>query len=525
MIKKLFPKTGILIFIIIVIPTALFTVIELSSLSQQEEMIGDIYQRQLKSVLFSVNMYADDVVNLWVSKASNIIESDIEFKDSILNAYVLNNAQINGLVVRKANAKHAVSSLQKYGNLSPIILAELTNLLEERKDDIQKLFDYLKSNYRKVLVFDFEKTKQTNAFVFVVSKGESENFIVAITINAENFVNEILSPRIQAIAGDEFVIGVKDRLDERIIYSNSTDTILGGSQIVEKFWQLPDYSIYLKPIGYTLQGVVNQRARNNLWMIFGVDILLLIAGLLVYKNVKKQIELAKIKSDFVSNVSHEIRTPLSLISMYAESLQMGRVKEDQKKQKSYDIIFREANRLAGIVNNILNFSKIDNGQRAYRFSRFDLNQTILKIIDNFQFHLQQSHFELHYNPSGNLPLIDGDQDAINEALINLIDNAIKYSDAEKRMDIKTNFDDNFVWVEVKDYGIGINEKEQKLIFQKFYRVTEGNLAHKAKGSGLGLNIVQHVVSAHHGSIDVISNPNEGSRFIIYLPINQNTKKL
>ncbi|TLX76006.1 HAMP domain-containing histidine kinase [Labilibacter sediminis] len=524
MVKKLFPKTGLLIFIIIVIPTTLFTVIELSSLNQQEKTIGDIYQKQLKSVLFSVNMYADDVVNLWVAKAGNIIESDVADNDSLLKAYTINNPQIIGLQVRQIDAKQVKLSSQEYGHLPDKVLHELDVLLEKNKHDIDKLFVYLKSNYRKVLFLDFKETEQTNVFVFAVINDDNKKFIVAITINAEDFVNEILSPRIQAIAGEEFVIGVKHRLDDRIVYSNSVDTTLVDNEVVEYFWQFPDYSIHLKPVGYTLQEVISMRARNNLWMIFGVDVLLLIAGFMVYRNIKKQIELAKIKSDFVSNVSHEIRTPLALISMYAESLQMGRVKEEVKKQKSYDIIYREANRLAGIVNNILNFSKIDNGKRSYHFSPFELNYTIVKILDNFHFHLQQNGFEFVYQPNESLPRIDGDQEAISEALINLIDNAIKYSDANKRIEIKATRNEGFVDLEVKDYGIGISEKEQKLIFQKFYRVTEGNLAHKAKGSGLGLNIVRHVVTAHGGRIHVESSPGKGSRFILSFPIHQKKSK-
>jgi two-component system phosphate regulon sensor histidine kinase PhoR len=196
---------------------------------------------------------------------------------------------------------------------------------------------------------------------------------------------------------------------------------------------------------------------------------------------------------------------------------MGRAPTEEKKKEYYTIISKEALRLSRIVNKILSFSKIEAGKREYRFSKVNINILLEEIYKSYQFHLQNSGFKFIFSPGEEINEIQADGEAISEAVINLIDNAIKYSTEKKEITVSTSKGYNSVFIEVKDKGIGISEDNQKKIFDKFYRVSDG-LVHNTKGTGLGLTLVKHIVDAHGGKIKVKSKPNEGSSFILSFPV-------
>ncbi len=231
-------------------------------------------------------------------------------------------------------------------------------------------------------------------------------------------------------------------------------------------------------------------------------------------------ELSQLKSDFVSNVSHEIRTPLALINMYIETLEMGRIRSDEKVKEYYSVILQESQRLAGIVNKILNFSHIESGKRKYNFTNVNLNTVVEEVTPLFRIRLDSNGFQFNVECYPDLKPIIADRDAVADALVNLLDNAIKYSDNTKVIYIRTGNMRDAVYIEIEDHGIGISSKDQKHIFDKFFRVTEKNLAYKAKGSGLGLAIVKHIMDAHYARIDVKSEKNKGSIFRLIFNKNQ-----
>ncbi len=212
----------------------------------------------------------------------------------------------------------------------------------------------------------------------------------------------------------------------------------------------------------------------------------------------------------------KLRTPLSLISMFAETLQMGRIKSEEKKNEYYSIIHSETSRLSGIVNKVLNFSKMEAGKRTYRMEKSDLNEVAENVFNTYKFHLQNNNFEFSFEQEGKLPEISFDIDAVSEAIINLIDNAVKYSEENKVVILRTGREKNYVFVEVEDKGMGIPEADQKKVFEKFFRVSTGSV-HNTKGTGLGLSLVKQIVDAHKGKIVLSSASGKGSRFRILLP--------
>ena len=257
---------------------------------------------------------------------------------------------------------------------------------------------------------------------------------------------------------------------------------------------------------------------NNLILI-GILLLVLIAAVwFVYRSVKKELELAQAKADFVSNVSHELRTPLALISMFAETLEMDRVKTEEKKKEYYSIISHESNRLGRIVNSILNFSKMEAGKRKFNFAEEDLNEVIVQVYQNYSYHLYNKGFDFEYEPGIDIPKVKIDREAVSEAIVNLLDNAVKYSNETKFIKMVIASENDFVFIEVQDKGIGISEEDQKKVFDKFYRVSSG-LVHTTKGTGLGLSLVKQIMDAHKGKIELKSKFGEGSSFKLLFPKN------
>ncbi len=150
-------------------------------------------------------------------------------------------------------------------------------------------------------------------------------------------------------------------------------------------WLIPHYKIGIVLTGETIQDLIRNRATNNMILIAILLLVLIAAVIFVYRAVKKELELAQLKADFVSNVSHELRTPLALISMFAETLELDRVKNDEKKKEYYSIISQEANRLGRIVNSILNFAKMEAGKRKFNFESINLNDVVENIYQTYSY--------------------------------------------------------------------------------------------------------------------------------------------
>jgi signal transduction histidine kinase len=254
--------------------------------------------------------------------------------------------------------------------------------------------------------------------------------------------------------------------------------------------------------------------------VIGFIDLMLAAGLyLVYSNVRREVHLARLKSDFVANVSHELKTPLALIRLFAETLELGRVPSEEKAQQYYRVINKESHRLTQLINNILDFSRIEAGRKEYRFAPTDVARVVREVIESYRFQIEQQGFELALDIAEDLPLVPADEEALGQAILNLVNNAIKYSRETRSIRIQVRREGSKVLVSVTDRGIGIPRGEQKKIFEKFYR-GEDSLVHETKGSGLGLPLVQHIMEAHGGSVEVESAPGKGSTFTLVLPVER-----
>jgi signal transduction histidine kinase len=215
-------------------------------------------------------------------------------------------------------------------------------------------------------------------------------------------------------------------------------------------------------------------------------------------------------------VSHELRTPLALIRLYAETLEMGRLKNPEKYHEYYQIIRKESERLSSLINNILDFSRIEAGRKEYDFRETDLRELVCNTMESYRYQIEQQGFTLEEKIDP-VPPMKVDREAVTRSLVNLVNNALKYSQDQKYIGVNLYRDNGSVKLEVVDHGIGIPKIEQPKIFEKFYRVGDP-LVHNTKGSGLGLSLVQHIVHAHGGAVQVESTPGRGSKFIISIPV-------
>lgn len=261
--------------------------------------------------------------------------------------------------------------------------------------------------------------------------------------------------------------------------------------------------------------------RRNIYILSALAAIaaLFFGGFLAIRSTARELELAKLKSDFVSTVSHEFRTPLTSIRYLAEMLQRGRVKGEDKKQKYYETITAEGERLSRLIENVLDFSKIEAGMKEYKFEEVDLAEWAGDIAVRFQEQVAPQEFVINSEISEPMPKVIVDREALSRALFNLLDNAAKYSGASRNIYFRAWAERENVFLEVRDEGIGISKEDQKKVFEKFYRahsVHDSNI----KGSGLGLTVVDHIVKAHGGEILIESEVGKGTKVMIKIPAKQ-----
>jgi signal transduction histidine kinase len=280
----------------------------------------------------------------------------------------------------------------------------------------------------------------------------------------------------------------------------------------------PDLILAIKYQGTTVADIGMKFLRFHYTVLAALCVLMVGGIWLTYRNVSREMNLARLKSDFVANVSHELRTPLALIRLYAETLELGRLTAKEKYQEYFRIIREESERLTALINNILDFSRIEAGRKEYEFKETNLADLVRSTLDSYRFQIEQNGFAFEENISGDIPPVIVDREAIARSLLNLVNNALKYSKDQKYIGVSLYRANSRVNLEVRDHGIGIPPNEQEKIFEKFYRCGDP-LVHNIKGSGLGLSLVRHIARAHGGDVLVESTPEKGSKFTIALPLD------
>ena len=239
--------------------------------------------------------------------------------------------------------------------------------------------------------------------------------------------------------------------------------------------------------------------------------------ILVWVFLRRERNLSELQADFVSKVSHELRTPLTSIRMFTETLVLRRgdkVAED----RCIDALNRESARLQQLIDRLLDWGRMESGRRVYELTEHDVADILDEAVNAFEPTRTGRHVEVEIVSSPDLPRVWCDRSALVDSLVNLLSNAYKYGGQPRRIEISTKLTEKTVNLTVRDNGKGIARREHKRIFEKFYRVDD-LLARQQEGSGIGLAIVQHVMRAHRGKVEVDSEPGRGSAFTLVLPRN------
>jgi signal transduction histidine kinase len=374
------------------------------------------------------------------------------------------------------------------------------------------LFEYASNNLyncQKLGSFDaiaYSLNGQPN--LLVVHRDDVHSQIIGFKVRLGYLKNKVLATAYPSTSLFDFQVQIATRADAARLSNNPLSTIKELNTFV------PDWRICI-----TLQNprLIEKFITQRRW-IYGITLTFLVAGMflgiaLVLRDVSRERRLAQLRSDFVSNVTHELKTPLTSIRMFAETVLLGRIRSKEEKKEYLEIIVNESERLTRLINTVLDFSKIERGQKQYQMKSTNITEVAKSALKAMDYTFKEQGFQLNVELEPDIHAI-ADPDAIEQAILNLLSNALKYSRDRKETAVRLWSQNQSVFFRVKDAGIGISLSEQKHIFEKYYRVPSES---RSSGVGLGLTVVKHIVDAHQGIIKVESELGQGSTFTIILP--------
>jgi len=278
-----------------------------------------------------------------------------------------------------------------------------------------------------------------------------------------------------------------------------------------------DFRLAAVPLG---EDVVAQASRRNR-LLYGVLLGLFYLALAVgtaytARALYREARLSRLKTDFVSLVSHELRTPLTSIRMFIDTLALGRVQDEKEMKEILGMLSRETERLSAMIERVLDWSRIESGRKAYHRDAWEVKEVLDASLEALRAQRLNEPSRVEVQLQEGLPRLDVDRDAMAGAVLNLLQNAYKYSGEDQRIALRAVREPKGVAIEVADFGVGIAPRDRKRVFDRFYRV-DNLLTRKTSGSGLGLAIARRIVEAHGGSISLRSEVGKGSTFTIHLP--------
>lgn len=259
--------------------------------------------------------------------------------------------------------------------------------------------------------------------------------------------------------------------------------------------------------------------RNRTIYIVALTIFYLVISVgvvITLRGIAREARLSRMKTDFVTNVSHELRTPLTSIRLFAETLRLGRAATEEERNACLDLIVAESERLTALTERTLEWGRLEAGVRAFAREPVPVSSLVRPAVDALLAHGELSRDALTLDLPASLPDVLVDPDAMGQVLRNLLENAVKYSGENRKIEVRARTEGARVAVDVTDNGTGIERKDLKRIFERFYRADD-LLARRTEGSGLGLSIARRIVDAHGGRLTVRSRPGHGSTFTVELP--------
>ncbi len=487
----------------------------------------------------------------WVSQAYKVKEK--HFDHLVIRSLneVTKTLETNETVVQINSEVFSIGELNKQGYLQYI--DSLSKNHNQAKFNIQNSFqkqtivfpDTSINQYSNSINKPLSNTEisSKNALNLSLLRDEIYRKITKKTLFVEKVVNKLLNYNediTSRIDTGKLEKLITEKLTEEninipfefAIFQNDSLTSIRSSKM-DNLKDCKKYRVKLFPndvfnSGLVLQIIFPKRKYYLVHSIFAVTILSIVLVLAIFiifafnlYLILKQKRLSKIKADFINNITHELKTPISTISLASSLINEKLQENDSLNLKKFTkIITDEALRLGMQVENVLKISIIEEGKVKLNKTDINLNNLIKKAVENYQILFQQKKGEIELALDNSTPIIYGNELHLTNIFSNLLENALKYSKETPKVKISTQKEYDSVKISVKDNGIGIEKKQLKKIFDKFYRVPTGNV-HNVKGFGIGLSYVKDVVNEHEGKIIVNSELGKGTEFVILFPNKKN----
>jgi two-component system phosphate regulon sensor histidine kinase PhoR len=343
---------------------------------------------------------------------------------------------------------------------------------------------------------------------------DAQSYYVAAKLDLKLLTKEWIPEEIEAVAGKRRVA----------ILDETARAVYGESQGQTPFLYEESFgkTLYAWRVQIAPKNVAELRAQAEKERLLGVLLIpvstvIIAVGLgVVFLTVRAERRASQLKSDFIANVSHELKTPLSLIRMFGELIATGKHKGEVSAREYGGIITRESERLAHLIDNVLDFARLERGKASYSFAEGRLDEVVERALDVCRYRLDKEKMRLRTDIEDRLPPVRMDEDAMALVLINLVDNAVKYAGEGGEVAVRLARAPGGLALSVRDRGPGISPDEQQRIFERFYRATNARMRN-VRGSGIGLSLVKHIAEAHGGRVDVTSTPGQGATFTVFVP--------
>ncbi|MFM7662183.1 MAG: sensor histidine kinase [Bacteroidota bacterium] len=360
-----------------------------------------------------------------------------------------------------------------------------------------------------------------NYFLVEISD-ELQLFYLETILKREFYYNKI---------NHDFQVGIYDCFVEKMIYGeliqyngqgyfqSTPKTVKVISPKLSKKLDGHYFTVYFPSTDFKKMNPLKTNFSPWIYVVL-IAILILVFFVFTINVIIKQKKLSEIKNDFINNMTHELKTPISTIGLSAEMIMRPTNLSDTEKIQRYaSVIFKENKRLESQVEKVLNFAKLDREEITMKNEKIDIHEILKDIKESFEFSQEIKGGQITFEAEAENHVIHADLVHITNLFFNLLDNATKYCEKEPMIIIRTSSNEKILKVAISDNGIGISKDNIELIFEKFYRVPNGNI-HNVKGFGLGLNYVKTIIEAHKGKIYVSSIPNAGSTFTCCFPLSR-----
>ena len=408
---------------------------------------------------------------------------------------------------------------------------------------IVRQFRELSGEKRAIAVFEAPLNGRRTYFLaqlrFTFPSRDRMTSLVALRVDAErlrrDYIPQLVASRLPNVEGPTGFPPLSVRVVDgagRVIFppgGASREGFVDERTFPLVFYE-PDLTIFQSPgnapievwrvqTGYgnqTIPQIIAARDRPQRVTMAVLAVVMTIGVFFIARAAAREVRLAELKSNFVSSVSHDLKTPLALIQLFAETLELGRMKNTDRAPEYYRIINSEARKLTRLINNLLDFSKIEAGLRMYKREPKDLTEVTRHVLDSLESQFRHNQFTVTSRLNVPVP-VSIDEEAAEQALENLLSNAMKYSPEHRDIVVEVERDGQHGVVRVTDRGVGIHPRFHRPIFRKFYRI-QTDAGSGPQGTGLGLAIVDHVMRGHGGFVRVVSDPGRGSTFSLHFPL-------